>query len=69
MPRENGWNEYKKLVLHEMQENGHRFERIFAAITDLQKDVSGLKVKAAVAGGIGGLIGTAILSLLLKAWS
>ncbi len=65
MPR-NGWNDYKKLVLHEMEENGKRFEHISNTMLDLQKDVAGLKVKAALVGGIAGLVGTGLLTFVAK---
>ena len=67
MPK-NDWSEYKKLVLFEIQENGKRFENISEMISALKEDVSGLKGKAAVAGGVAGLIGTAIISLIVNIW-
>lgn len=37
-------------------------------IKSLQKDVAGLKVKAAIAGGVAGLVGTGIVTMLLAAF-
>lgn len=67
MPKDD-WNEYKKLVLFEIQENGKKFTTISDALTSLQKDVSGLKVKAAVAGGLAGIVGTGIVTMIISAF-
>lgn len=67
MPK-NDWSEYKKLVLFEIQENGKRFTTISDTLISLQKDVSGLKVKAAIAGGLAGIVGTGVVSMILSAF-
>ena len=67
MPK-NDWDEYKKLILHEMKENGHRFERIETILTSLTADVSGLKTKASIIGGVAGIIGTALIEVAIHIW-
>lgn len=62
----NGWDEYRKLVLHEMSETSKRFDKIENLLKVLVDDVSRLKVKAAIAGGMAGLVGTALLSALIS---
>lgn len=64
----NGWNRYEKLVLHEIQENGKRFEAIGKTLAQLSGEVATLKVKAAVAGGMAGMVGTGLVSALLSFW-
>ena len=67
MPK-NDWNEYKKLILFEMQENGKRFQQITEVLDALKGDVGGLKVKAAIAGGTAGIIGTALVTAAVSLW-
>ncbi len=37
-------------------------------VKGLKEDVAGLKVKAAIAGGMAGLVGTGIVSMILAAF-
>ncbi len=67
MPK-NDWNEYKKLILFEMQENGKRFQLITETLDSLKLDVGGLKMKAALAGGAAGVIGTALVTTVISLW-
>ena len=61
----NGWDEYKKLILHELEENTLTLKEVSKAISDIKSDVSALKVKAAVAGGIAGMVGTGLVTAIL----
>jgi len=63
MPPKNDWNDYKQLFLHKMEEDEKRWEKVFEVLSDLKTDVGGLKVKAAIAGGIAGVVGTAVVTL------
>jgi len=67
MPK-NDWNEYKKLLIHEMTENASFRKTVSEALTKLSEDVSGLKVKAAIAGGAAGIVGTGLMTAVLSAW-
>ena len=64
----NDWNEYKKLFLNEMLENKEFRKTVTDSLTSLTNDVSNLKVKAAIVGGISGIIGTGLVTMLLTAW-
>lgn len=66
--KSNGWNEYKKLILHELQENTEALKTISVSITEMKQDISGLKVKAALVGGIAGVVGTALVTAVLSAF-
>lgn len=65
---DNSWDEYRKLVEHEITENGRRFESLFKAVGDLRVDVGALKVKAAIAGGMAGIVGTGIVTMIMTAF-
>lgn len=67
MPK-NDWNQYKELFLHKLEEDEKRWDKVFEMLSDLRSDVSGLKVKAAIAGGTAGVIGTAIITLVFSLW-
>lgn len=73
MSPKNDWNAYRELFLHEMKENGKQFIHITGALEALGRDVSsikidvgGLKVKAAVAGGIAGIVGTGLMTIIVR---
>jgi len=76
-PREgNGWEEHKKMVLHELERHDdalkdvHEELRAFRneqadAISDLKVEVGKLSVKASVWGGLAGVI-TAIAIIMIR---
>lgn len=64
----NGWDEYKRLFISELEENRNFRKEMREFKQELTKDVSGLKVKAAIAGGVAGLIGTGLVSMALSAF-
>lgn len=61
----NGWNEYEKLVLHELQEHTKELEKLRDDIRKIHIDLAGLKVKSGVWGLIAGSI-PVIITLILK---
>lgn len=67
MPR-NDWNEYKKLVLYETKQNREMLENVVKKLDAISLDVRGLKVKAALAGGVAGIVGTAIVTFAVSLW-
>lgn len=67
MPK-NDWSEYKQLFLRKMDEDEKRWEKMFDMVGALRNDVSGLKVKAAVAGGAAGVVATGIISFFVSFW-
>ena len=68
MRKSNGFGNYKELILDEIKENRKWRESMYEAINNLRVDVGGLKVKAAVAGGAAGLVGTGLVSAILAAF-
>lgn len=67
MPK-NDWNEYKRMFLNDQIENKQFRLMVLEKLSKLNEDVSGLKVKAAIAGGMAGLVGTGILTMFLSAF-
>ncbi len=65
---ENGWDEYKQLILSELRDSKDFRKEIREVLANLREDVGGLKVKAAITGGVAGLIGTGLISAVLKIW-
>ncbi len=65
MPK-NDWNQYKELFLHKLEEDEKRWEKAFAVLDSLKADVGGLKMKAAIAGGAAGVIGTAVVTFVFS---
>jgi hypothetical protein len=59
------WQEYQKLVLHELQKHTNALEKIEAEIKDIHIELATVKVK----GGIWGLLAGAvpvIIALIIK---
>ena len=65
---DNGWNEYKKMLLSDRKNNRENFEKLFEKIDEIRVDIATLKVKSGIWGAIGGLIPVAIMIayLLIK---
>ena len=64
--QQNGWDEYKKLILYKLDEQSKKLDVVGSTLADLGKDVSALKVKAAIAGGVAGIVGTGLMTSVLK---
>lgn len=64
----NGWNEYKKLFISEMEANKKFRDETRTILGDMREDIAGLKVKAAIAGGMAGIVATGIVSMVLAAF-
>lgn len=62
----NDWNEYKRLFLSDQIENKQFRLMVLDKLSVLSNDVSGLKVKATIAGGMAGVVGTGIVSMILS---
>lgn len=61
----NGWNEYQKLVLHELQAHTKELEKIQTEIKNIHIELATLKVKSGVWGLVAGTVPVAI-ALALK---
>ncbi len=67
MPK-NNWDEYKKLFLSDRTENQDFRKEVREMLTEMKTDIGALKVKAAIAGGMAGLVGTGIVTMILSAF-
>lgn len=67
MPK-NDWNEWKKLLISELDENKKFRSTVTTILSTMQTDIGGLKVKAAIAGGIAGIVGTGAVTMILSAF-
>lgn len=74
MPK-NDWNQYKQLFLYELgqnqrrrEEDEKRWEKVIGTLETLTTDVHGLKIKAAMAGGAAGVVGTALVTFVFSLW-
>ena len=56
MGTDNGWAEYSKLVLSELEKHGEKLESISAQIVEHGQELAQLKVKAGVWGALAGSI-------------
>ena len=65
---EHDWDEYKKLILSELQDSKDFRKEVRIILSDLRNDVSNLKVKAAIVGGTAGLVGTGIVTAIISAF-
>lgn len=60
----NGWTQYQKLVLAELERHSEQLDRLSKQITHLDIELAMLKVKAGAWGLIGGLIPVAIAIMI-----
>lgn len=67
MPK-NDWNEWKKLLISELDENKKFRSTVTTILSTMQTDIGGLKIKAAIAGGIAGIVGTGAVTMILSAF-
>jgi len=52
----NGWNEYEKLVLHQLRELNEKADTNLEEHKEIVKDIAALKVRAGITGFLGGLL-------------
>ena len=64
----NGWNEWSKFVLKELERLNSCYENLDAKVDSIKEDVVMLKVKAGLWGALGGAI-PVIAFILLKVFS
>ena len=67
-PAANGWNEYSRLVLAELERLNVNYEKLEDGIISIKVDIAKLQVKSGVWGLAGGAISVlvTVLFLLLK---
>ena len=61
----NGWNEYSKMVLKELENNEKDHKIIMDKLNKIQVEIAMLKVKSGVWGAIAGLIPVIIALIFL----
>jgi hypothetical protein len=62
---EDGWNEYQKLVLHELQSHTRELEKIQTEIKNIHIELATLRVKSGMWGLLAGAI-PVVIAMLLK---
>ncbi len=67
---ENGWEEYKRLVLEELKTSKESRKEIKLCLTNIKVEIAKLKVKSGIWGAIAGAIPATVILilLLLKNW-
>ena len=66
-PKQNGWNEYSKLILSELERHSSQFKEVIKAVQDVDKRITVLEVKAGLWGVAGGLVAGGIISFVMSA--
>ena len=62
----NDWNEYKLLVVQGLQESKEQHAVMLAKLTQIEKDITVLQVKAGIWGTIAGTLGAFIAMIIKK---
>jgi hypothetical protein len=68
MPNEspNGWTEWSRYVLKELERLNDCYEKQSTKLDDLKTSITTMKVQMGFIGGIAGLIASVVMSLILK---
>lgn len=61
----NGWSEYQKTVMHQLEELDADIKALDEKVTLLRIDVAQLKIKAGIWGAVAGMIPGIISAVLL----
>jgi len=59
-----GWNEYSKMVLHELKRLNDGVEKLEVGQQQIEKDIIMLQAKATIWGSVGGFIIALLTNLL-----
>jgi hypothetical protein len=65
MTQPNGWNEWSKFVLKELERLNSCYDKLDQKATEIQTEIVMLKVKSGVWGAIGGVASIAIVLLVM----
>ncbi len=65
----NGWDEYKRLVLKELEDNGKRLLRIEKRLNKIDQHIVEHKTKIYMASGVVSIVFSAIVATLFKFFS
>lgn len=64
-PGGNGWNEYKRLVMSQLEELNFRFDRIDEKLDRINTKVVVLETKAIFLGALAGLVVGAVVQIVV----
>ncbi len=62
----NGWDEYKRLVISELERANRRLNTVDKRLTHIERNIAILQTKAYVAAGAISIVLSAGISILLK---
>ena len=62
MPEPNGWNEWSRHVLHELERLNDNYTALDRRLAKLQQDFVALKTEFQIKSGLWGLLGGAIVA-------
>jgi hypothetical protein len=62
----NGWNEWSRYVLKELERLNECYDKQTTKLDDLKTSNTTMKVQMGFIGGVSGLVVSAIISLLIK---
>jgi hypothetical protein len=63
-PEANGWGEYRKLVVHELERLSNEIAGLRGDLQKVDRDVLSLKIKAGIWGGVAGTILGVVIRLI-----
>jgi hypothetical protein len=64
MTDDNGFREYRKLIMSDIKRLDDSFHELHSKLDKISEEVTALKARAGVWGGVGGALGAALLVLL-----
>jgi len=53
---DNGWNEYKTLLLDDRRQNEEKFEKVFGKLDDISTQLTEMRTQRRVAGWVSGFV-------------
>lgn len=63
---DNGWDEYRKLVMTEIKRNGERLTRVENRLNSIDRHITEMKTKMYTASTISAIIFSAIITVAFK---
>ena len=63
---DNGWDEYRKLVMVEIKRNGDRITRVENRLGSIDRHIAEMKTKMYVASTISAIIFSAVITVAFK---
>ena len=63
---ENGWEEYKRLVLSEIKRNGDRLHQVEKRLLSIDRNIAEIRTKIYMASAVSAMIFSGILTAIFK---